>query len=160
MRERPAVVNLEDSVHKLFHRLDFQGRIYYRGHFCGYTAHQVSACKHHVPQFRLAASVFYAGGLDYVPYPYARRACHFAPLAIEAVLECLVEEYAFLQSEPLPVRPSLLRSRIVGIYRYHGAVYSADCTFDALLEIVFAYIVFLHFHISLEIYEILIFLLR
>ena len=57
-----------------------------------------------------------------------------------------IEKYPLFQPEPFPVGTGLFRTRIIRVYRNDRAIYRTHRTFDALLEIVLADIVFLYFH--------------
>jgi hypothetical protein len=75
---------------------------------------------------------------------YATRASHFATLAIQAQLQCLVIIGRVLQAIPLTVGTSLLGTGIVGSHsgnRTHGG---ADAALGALLKIVVADVAQLH----------------
>ena len=67
-------------------------------------------------------------------------------LAVEAVFESFIVEVAALEAETLTIGTGLFRSGIGWVYRHYRAIDGAHSAFDTLLEIVFAYVVFLHIH--------------
>ena len=112
----------------------------------GHAAHEIGAGEHPVAQAGLFVSIFHPGGLDDVGHLHAGRAHDFAPLAVQAVLERLVEEIRILQAEAFTVRTGLLGAGIARIHRHDRTVSRADGAFHALLEIMGAGGIFLQFH--------------
>jgi hypothetical protein len=86
----------------------------------------------------------YAGLLDEVCDAYTGGACNLAPLAVEAVFEGFVEEYAVLETIALAVGAGTLGAGIIWIVGHYGTYRLAKGAFLALLEIVCADVPFLH----------------
>ncbi len=112
----------------------------------GQTAHEIGAGEHPVAKAGLLVPVFHAGGLDDVGHLHAGRTDDFAPFAVQAILEGLVEEIRILQAKAFAVRAGLLGTGIARIHRHDRAIGRADGALHALLEIMGAGGVFLQFH--------------
>ena len=82
--------------------------------------------------------------MDEISDLHAGRAGDFAPFAVHAELQVLVEKEFVFEAKPLSVRAGLLRTRKGGIDRYDRAIHGTDRTLDALLKIIETDIPLLH----------------
>ena len=89
--------------------------------------------------------------MDQVGYLHPGRASHLAALAVHAILKVLVKEKLVLQAKPLPVRSSLLGTRIQRIHGDNRAIRGAYRTLDALLEIIGTEVLLLHGYLPAKI---------
>ena len=112
----------------------------------GELAHEIRVRQHDVAELGLRVVVLDAGGLDNVRHFHAGRAHDFAALAVQAVLERLVEEVRILEAEPLSVGAGLFGAGVARVHRHDRAIGRADGAFHAFLEIMRAGGVFLQFH--------------
>ena len=69
-----------------------------------------------------------------ITYLHTRRTGHLTALAIEAVLQCVVEECRVLETVALTVGTGLLRTGIEGIDLHHRTYLSADIALLAIFE--------------------------
>ena len=106
-------------------------------------AHEVGVGKDDVAELRLGVLILDAGCLDKVRHVYAGGTCDFAPFAVHAVLECIIEEVGVLEAETFTVRAGLLGARIQGIHCKYGAICGAHRTLGAFLKIIGAAGIFL-----------------
>ena len=146
LREGPVPVDGEGSVQDGLRHAERGHAIDDGGERPGELAHEVGRGQDPVAQFRCAVVIADPCGLDDVGDMDPGRTGYLAALAVEAVLQGLVEEIRVFQAQPFAVRTGLLRAGIEGIDLDDRAVGGTHGAFHALFKVVRAGCIFLQSH--------------
>ena len=144
--EGAMLVDGEGGVEDRFRDTEAGRSVHDGGERTREAAHEVRIGQNDVAELGLRMVVLDTCCLDDVGDMYAGRAHDLAALAVQAVLQGLVEEVRILEPEPFSVGAGLLGAGIARVHRHDRAVGRADGALHALFEIVRAGGKFLQFH--------------
>lgn len=137
-RELAVLVDLHHLVEYDLGRFQSEEEVGQRRHERSHRANEVGVGEHLVAQARRVVAELYPRGLDDVANLDAMRASHLASFAVEAELQCLVEEVGVFQAIAQQVGTGMLRARVFRLHGRHWAIRRADAALQALLVVVFA----------------------